>query len=227
MPYTPTNYVDNSAPAIDAANLNKLETAASLMAYGPDGAANTVPVADGAGNITWQKVGNAQLATAPGTVPISTLQNYPADATKYLRGDGSWAGVAGASGQLDYATISASATVSASAEGTSVAVITGNSVTYDGSAVVLEFFLPSTIQGTNNMIVNYVVYQDSAVVGQVRSNAGVVFDTPIYFRVLDTPAAGTHIYKVAVFVSTSSVTLKAGPGGSGNLVNGTLRVVRA
>lgn len=89
------------------------------MAYAVDGGANQVPVSDGASGITWQQIGNAQVATAAAiaysklnltssivnadisgsaAIGISKLASYPADSTKYLRGDGTWVAISSGPG---------------------------------------------------------------------------------------------------------------------------------
>jgi hypothetical protein len=75
--------------------------------------------------------------------------------------------------------------------------------------------------------VTFVVYRDSTVVGQVF--AGTVNTTlqGAGFEFFDTPAAGAHTYAVKAFVSTGTLTVGAGAGGSGNLVPGWLRVTKA
>lgn len=63
MPYTPTTWVNGSAPDIDAANLNNIETGISKAPYGPDASANFVPVWSGTA-WTYQGVKNAQVDAA-------------------------------------------------------------------------------------------------------------------------------------------------------------------
>jgi hypothetical protein len=146
---------------------------------------------------------------ATGLVPISQL---PA---------------AGAGSQLDYAQITTStAAITVSTEATAAAVITGNSVSYDGSKVKIEFYcnvMSTQVQAT------FVVLRDATVVGQATfmnyaNNASSAYLAEMF----DTPAAGAHTYAVKVFtVAGNSVTVKAGPGGSGNLSPTFLRVTKA
>jgi hypothetical protein len=129
--------------------------------------------------------------------------------------------------ELDYAQITASpAGITATTEATSEAVIGGNSVWYDGSRVRVAFFVPK-LSASASQSVTFVVYRDSTVVGQVF--AGTVNTTlqGAGFEFFDTPAAGAHTYAVKAFVSTGTLTVGAGAGGSGNLVPGWLRVTKA
>jgi hypothetical protein len=131
--------------------------------------------------------------------------------------------------ELDYAQITTNpAAISAGTEATSVAVVTGNSVTYDGTPSVVEFFMPTWTNTNASTIVTFVLYRDAAVLGQVKVSADTTANNPpVFFKMKDTPSAGAHTYKVAAFVSTASFTPNAGAGGSGNLVPAFLRVTKA
>lgn len=103
MTYTPYNdpwvdYPDTSTP-ITADALNHIEAGIGEVPYGPDFSANNVPVWDGSGWVA-QKITESQVTAgtltntsinASAGISISKLASYPSDATKYLRGDGTWA----------------------------------------------------------------------------------------------------------------------------------------
>lgn len=129
--------------------------------------------------------------------------------------------------ELDYAQITANpAGITATTEGTSQTVISGNSVYYDGSRVKLSFFVPK-LTSSASLTATYVVYRDSTVIGQVF---GGTINTTLQgtdFELFDTPAVGAHAYAVKAFVSTGTLTVNAGAGGLGNLVPGWLRVSKA
>lgn len=88
MPYSKTTWVDNLAPAIDAANLNNLEDGISKGPYGPDASSNNVPVWGGS-SWAYQLITNAQIS-ASAAIAASKLASYPSDATKFLNGAGGW-----------------------------------------------------------------------------------------------------------------------------------------
>ena len=127
--------------------------------------------------------------------------------------------------ELDYAQITATTgAISATTEGTAVAVITGNSKTYDGTKVKAEVCVPGGITGT--LTATFVLLRDSTVIGQSKiSNTGSSVE--VYFAAFDTPTAAAHTYSVSVFVNTSSTTVVAGAGGSGNILPAFLRVTKA
>jgi hypothetical protein len=139
--------------------------------------------------------------------------------------DTGWIGLPGQ--ELDYAQITANpAGITATTEGTSQAVITGNSVYYDGSRVKLEFFLPK-LSSAASLSATFVLYRDSTVIGQAFGGTVNTTAEAVSYAVFDTPAVGAHTYAVKAFVSASTLTVNAGAGGSGNLVPGWLRVTKA
>lgn len=138
-------------------------------------------------------------------------------------------------GEWDYKQATADVTgINATTEGGASTVITGNAVTFDGTRVKLEFFAPEIVNvggtGTNKLTV--VFLRDSTVIGQV-----VVLERGSTFgngesakaECFDTPSAGSHSYAVKAFSAATSpnYTVKAGAGGSGNLVPAYLRVTKA
>lgn len=129
--------------------------------------------------------------------------------------------------ELDYAQITANPSgITATTEGTSQAVITGNGVYYDGSRVKVSFFVPK-LTSAASLTATFVVYRDSTVVGQVYGGTVNTTLQGAEFELFDTPAVGAHTYAVKAFVNASTLTVNAGAGGSGNLVPGWLRVTKA
>lgn len=118
MAYTPTVYVNGVAPALNATNLNHAENGLQAAAAIADAAlAAPTPVTNGP--VYWTgsawasaKLVDAQIAAAAGiaysklslalaivngdisataAIALSKLAGYPSDATKFARGDGTWA----------------------------------------------------------------------------------------------------------------------------------------
>lgn len=129
--------------------------------------------------------------------------------------------------EFDFAQITSNpAGITATTEATSQAVITGNAVYYDGSRVKLSFFVPK-LTSAASLTATFVVYRDSAVIGQVFAGTVNTASPAVEFELFDTPTAGAHTYAVKAFVSASTLTVNAGAGGSGNLIPGWLRVSKA
>lgn len=129
--------------------------------------------------------------------------------------------------QLDYVQITTNpAGITATTEGTSQAVITGDSVYYDGSRVKVSFFVPE-LSSSASLNATFVVYRDSTVVGQVSAGTVNTLEGAVRLELFDTPAVGAHTYAVKAFVSTGTLTVNVGAGGSGNLLPGWLRVTKA
>lgn len=129
--------------------------------------------------------------------------------------------------ELDYAQITSSPSgITATTEATSQSVISGNAVYYDGSRVKVSLFVPKLTASTSQSV-TFVVYRDSTVLGQVFGGAVNTTLQGFALELFDTPAAGAHTYAIKAFVSTGTLTVGAGVGGSGNLVPGWLRVTKA
>lgn len=141
----------------------------------------------------------------------------------------------GGGGEIDYEEVTADVTgLTATTEGAAATVITGNSVGFDGSRVKVEFFAPEIVNvagsGTNKLTL--VFLRDSTVLGQaVVLESGSTFqnDGAARAECFDTPPLGAHTYAVKAFSAATSpnYTIKAGAGGSGELVPAFLRVTKA
>lgn len=129
--------------------------------------------------------------------------------------------------EFDYAQITANPSgITATTEATAQLVIAGNSVYYEGSRVMVSFFAPK-LSSSGSLTATFVVLRDSTVVGQVFGGTVNTVLPGAGFELFDTPAAGAHTYEVKAFVSTGTLTVDVGAGGSGNLVPGWLRVTKA
>jgi hypothetical protein len=124
--------------------------------------------------------------------------------------------------------------ITATTEGGATSVIAGNSVTYDGTRVKIEFYAPEIVyvSGTGTNKVTAVFLRDSTVVGQaviLESGTSFLNGEGVKAECFDTPSAGAHTYAVKAFAAATSpsYTVKAGAGGSGSLVPAFLRVTKA
>ncbi|HEX5247515.1 MAG TPA: hypothetical protein VFW41_10345 [Gaiellaceae bacterium] len=129
--------------------------------------------------------------------------------------------------ELDYVQITANPSgITATTEATSQTVIAGDTVYFDGSHVKLSFFVPQ-LTSSGSLTATFVIYRDTTVIGHVFGGTVNTTLQAMDFEIFDTPAVGAHAYKVAAYVSTGTLTVNAGAGGSGNLVPGWLRVTKA
>ena len=153
--------------------------------------------------------------------------------TTAVTADSGW--VLGGGGEWDYKQATADITgINATTEGGAATVLTGNAVTYDGTRVKLEFYAPEIVYvaGTGTNKLTAVFLRDSIVVGQavvLESGSSFVSSEGAKAECFDTPSAGSHTYAVKAFAAATSpnYTVKAGAGGSGNLVPAYMRVTKA
>jgi hypothetical protein len=139
------------------------------------------------------------------------------------------------SAELDYKQVTADVTgITATTEAGATTVITGDSVTFDGSRVKVEFFAPEVayVAGTGTNKLTVVVLRDTTVIGQavvLESGSTFINGEGAKVECFDTPAAGAHTYAVKAFAAATgpNYTVKAGAGGSGALVPAFLRVTKA
>ena len=90
----------------------------------------------------------------------------------------------------------------------------------------VSFFVPK-LSSSGSLTATFVLYRDSTVVGQVFGGTVNTSQQGVEFELFDTPSTGAHTYAVKAFVSTGTLTVNVGAGGSGNLVPGWLRVSKA
>lgn len=123
---------------------------------------------------------------------------------------------------LDYVTITADVTVSGANEAAAITVITGSSLAYDSTNKHIEFWAPYYV-GQN---FNPVLFRGATALGAAASSGtgdgSTNISHPVIVRFTDVaPTGGTYSYVVKAF---GGGTLKAGAGGSGNLLPAFLRV---
>ena len=132
---------------------------------------------------------------------------------------------------LDYAQITADTTHTATTEGTSTSVITGNSVTYPAELLRIEFWAPAIYETGGASPATLVIYRDTTVLAAVPVNTTSVtaaLNYPVGVVVYDTPTAAAHTYKVFAFqTGGTNVRVAAGAGGSGTKPPAWLRVTKS
>jgi|SRR5579859_1175243 len=156
---------------------------------------------------------------ASGDVPVASSSSA-----------GTWAFPPGH--EFDYAEFTSDIAITASTEGTAQTIVAGNSVTYDGSTVVLITFFCPVIQGTTAGIVRVILLDGSTSLGWLTNEyQGVEGNNNFLFGMVSrrlTPSAAAHTYTIAAFNSAAAkqTDFQAGAGGSGTLLPGYIRITK-
>jgi hypothetical protein len=113
--------------------------------------------------------------------------------------------------ELDYVALSADVTTTQTTRASADTAITGNSVTYDGSTVVMvEVFVPRLGNNTSAGGINMTLWEDSTDLGIIGgfTNDGSFGAGPggtgASVRMRRTPSAAAHIYTLRIYVSIAS-----------------------
>jgi hypothetical protein len=137
--------------------------------------------------------------------------------------------------ELDYAQVTAnSASISAATPATAVTLVTGNSVTYDGSKVKITFNCPWVIMSAGTTIgVGITFVRDTTIVGVWRGGGASSSFTSaggVLASEFDTPPAGAHTYKIGIYNWSGgggSLTAEASDGIAGDLSPMWMQVQKA
>ena len=247
------------ATAISAARLNNMESGIQAAYRVGTGGLTNADIANGAAiaysklALTGQIV-NADIAAAA-AISYSKLQlaaailnsdianaaaidlhklNIPNDATKVALGDGTWgappAGGGGTVGsQLDYAQITANVTTTTATEAAPLTVVQGNSVSYDGSPLIIDF-CSSYVLLQSSASSGYSLWdmQGTPVqigrIGHTTNNNAATIYFPALMKKVYTPSAGLHQFAVRVW---GNAGVLAGAGGPSVDAPTFLRVTKA
>lgn len=134
--------------------------------------------------------------------------------------------------RLDFQPVSSDAPTSAASAAAATALITGNSVAYDGTPVRVKVFFPAWTHSVGGGFMHVHVWRDAADLGEVCSLFSVFATSnpnvgSVNGELYDAPAPGLHTYKAMGWVSSGTGTGRAGAGGVGVYANGFLLVERA
>ena len=132
--------------------------------------------------------------------------------------------------EFDYVEKTSNTTISATTEGAADTIVTGASVTYDGSTAVYIGFYATNIQVASGGSVTICLFQDGSAIGNLWFNSGADTseNTPcgLVLRKL-TPSAGAHTYSIRGFRATGNGTIAGGAGGSGAAMPCFMRIFKA
>lgn len=134
--------------------------------------------------------------------------------------------------ELDYKEVTSNQTSTGTTAANAQAVITGNAVTFDGTAIWISFFTGGGAWSTTaNDVVVGDIYEDSTDKGLlVRCLSPLTTQgINVFGRRKLTPAAGSHTYSVRFWNATAArtVTVGAGAGGAGVDVPMFLHITKA
>jgi len=170
--------------------------------------------------------------TADARVPVgSNGQVLTADSTD-AQGVSWQTPSSGSGAELDYAQFTSPVSITATTEGTANTLVTGASVAYDGSTVVMiQFYCPYiTPASTNGASVIVQVNEGSTVLGYICSvlvPTGAQMNIPGNGFMRLTPSAASHTYSIRAFRGTGNGTVGAGAGGAGAYRPGFMRIIKA
>lgn len=124
--------------------------------------------------------------------------------------------------EIGYAQITSPVNITDTAEATATALISPGALTFDGAAVMVEFFAPAVITdstaGTDNVTIT--LFEGATQITRLANHHTIATAAPnsgfvrATFRF--TPTAGSHTYKLCAFAGTTTGTpqIVCGSGGT-------------
>lgn len=169
-------------------------------------AQNLVPPSSGPYSLSGVQVSGTAAA---GEVPVASSSSA-----------GAWGFPPGY--ELNYTQITSNANVTDTSEATATALISPGAITFDGSAVMVEFFCAAVVNDSAAAgdFVTVTLFESTTQITRLAQAKTIVTAAahvaPIYARYRFTPTAAAHTYKLCAFATsaTGTPTLTAGSGGT-------------
>ena len=119
--------------------------------------------------------------------------------------------------KLAHNAITAAVNFTSTAAATPNDVIAGTAVSYDGTEIEIEFFfaLLSGPAGTDTAYLD--LWDGTTRLGQIAAATGPTDRIDGTWKIILTPAAGSHTYRVRGYVTAGTGTLQAGAGDTGGV----------
>lgn len=136
--------------------------------------------------------------------------------------------------EITYVSTTASVSIVSTTESAGTSILATGSVTYDGSAVMVEFFSPSVVSDTASAgdQLDISLFEGATQIARlIQINPPAItanMAVPVCAKYRFTPASGTHTYSVTAFVSSATGTPRvvAGPGGTTAYAPAYLRITK-
>jgi hypothetical protein len=134
--------------------------------------------------------------------------------------------------ELDYVEFTSNVSPTATTEATANTVVTGSSVAYDGSTVVIiEFFSPLVRADTGAAARQLLIwlYDGSSSIGQMgqfTTPSAQSDHKPCFVTRRLTPSNASHTYSIRASVTAGTGLLSAGAGGNGAVMPGYIRIIK-
>lgn len=135
--------------------------------------------------------------------------------------------------EINYTQITSNANVTDTSEATATALISPAAITFDGTAVLVEFFCASVLTDTaaagDQLIIS--LFEGSTQITRLAVLNSLVTSQhrePVVGRYRFTPTAAAHTYKVTAFTTstTGTPTLAAGSGGTAGMPPAFIRFTK-
>lgn len=132
--------------------------------------------------------------------------------------------------EIGYDAITAPVTVSATVEASSDTVISCAAHTFDGAAVMVEFFATRVETGTSAGFVLVSLWEGGTELGIIGITqldpASGTSSTPFIGKYRFTPSAASHTYTVKAYRITSNATISADVAGTAKVVSAYVRFTK-
>lgn len=126
--------------------------------------------------------------------------------------------------ELAYGEITANVSITGTTSAAATTVVSSGAVTYDGTAVVIEFFTNDAVRGTS--YVGLVLYDGATELG-ILGYASLTTGQAVMVRRKLTPSAASHTYQIKAYVDAGAGTVRAGTGAAGANMPAFCRVTKA
>ncbi len=129
--------------------------------------------------------------------------------------------------EIGYDQITGNVTVSSSTEASGTAVITCGAHTFDGGAVMAEFFADNVSPAAAGLVI-FSLFESTTQIGRIADCrvATTATSWPAFGALRFTPSAGSHTYKVTAFQSGGNGTVTASSGGTAAAVPAFIRFTK-